>query len=82
MLLRKIARLLAYEREPINSKPAYLLILLVNAVFYSYLIVWAGYLNYMHLALEKNATIMADFIVYLWMEPPIDAWTSINLQFF
>lgn len=46
------------------------------------LIVWAGYLNYMRLALEKNATIMAEFIVYLWMEPPIDAWTSINLQFF
>jgi hypothetical protein len=39
------------------------------------LIVWAGYLNYMHLALEKNATIMADFIVYLWMQPSMSAWT-------
>ena len=29
------------------------------------LIVWAGYVNYMNVAVENNATIMADLITYL-----------------
>ena len=29
------------------------------------LIIWAGYLNYRDVAVEKNATIMADLIIYL-----------------
>lgn len=29
------------------------------------LIVWAGYVNYRNVALENNATIMADLITYL-----------------
>jgi hypothetical protein len=28
------------------------------------LIVWAGYVNYRDVAIEKNATIMADLILY------------------
>jgi hypothetical protein len=29
------------------------------------LIVWAGYVNYKNVAVENNATIMADLITYL-----------------
>lgn len=29
------------------------------------LIVWAGYVNYRNVAVENNATIMADLITYL-----------------
>lgn len=30
------------------------------------LIVWAGYINYRDVAVEKNATIMADLVLYKW----------------
>jgi hypothetical protein len=30
------------------------------------LIVWAGYINYRDVAVDKNATIMADFVLYKW----------------
>jgi hypothetical protein len=30
------------------------------------LIVWAGYINYRDVAIEKNATIMADLVFYEW----------------
>jgi hypothetical protein len=30
------------------------------------LIVWAGYINYRNVAVEKNATIMADLVLYKW----------------
>jgi hypothetical protein len=30
------------------------------------LIVWAGYINYRDVAVEKNATIMADLVLYEW----------------
>lgn len=30
------------------------------------LIVWAGYINYRDVAVEKNATIMADLVFYEW----------------
>jgi hypothetical protein len=33
------------------------------------LIVWAGYVNYRNVAVENNATIMADLITYLEDNP-------------
>lgn len=30
------------------------------------LIVWAGYINYRDVAVEKNATIMTDLVLYKW----------------
>jgi hypothetical protein len=30
------------------------------------LIVWAGYVNYRDVAVKKNATIMADLVLYGW----------------
>lgn len=34
------------------------------------LILWAAYLNYVYVAIEKNATILADLIVYLEVGTP------------
>ncbi len=30
------------------------------------LIVWAGYINYRDVAVEKNATIITDLVLYEW----------------
>jgi hypothetical protein len=41
------------------------------------LIIWAGYINYSDVAVEKNATIMADLMLYKWKLETI--WQIINI---
>lgn len=48
----------------INAKPKIIFTLMVITTVL--LIVWAMYVNYRYVAEEKNATIMADLVLYGW----------------
>ena len=49
-------------RRSIKHKVTFALIVITILL----LIVWAGYINYRDVAVEKNATIMADLVLYKW----------------
>ena len=45
------------------------------------LIVWAGYINYKDVAVERNATIMADLLLYEWKSEVMEHIINIGNNF-